>query len=1072
MRLTVRRKSEVIPIPDIRERNDRPKDKQPKHQVTSTIQRQMVQKFVKELSDSAKQPDRSDSAEHTATEQVEAASREIVHEAFQLPRGFSHRTHYTESTERVQPEQPAPPHQRSAPARQRTENVRTRPDTAPHSTPAPTPQEQGHRAYIQQAAKAAATPPITPESPPERPAPAVPTSENVPRQKLQAPRQRTDDFRTRAETRAPQDIPAPTPQEQGRRAYIQQTIKTATTPPVTPELPQEYPTTPTTPTLENAPRQVSEMPRFHADDIRLRSGPESPQHMPTPAPQEQGRRTYIQQAAKATVTPPITPEVPREYPTAPAVPTLENAPRQVSETPRFRADDIRLRPESKTPRHMPPPAPQEQGRRAYVQKAAKDTTKTTVWESLPERPLISDVLPTEKSPRLRTENVRIRPDAQKPQSTSVPAPQEQGRRAYVRQAKKARAEKTSAQDIHTEPPEIRLVEDLPEHEPPRIREKPTITELRGEMPVEPTPEKAPNIRHIKQTGTWTPRAAEPSNRGVERPIREHTADAPTHDLPSIPQAQARQVFSEKQTQLSQNPSIESIYPSEPAAPISPQLPVSVATATTPKRQPVTAGSGKPSLPAPSVQPQAPIQAPPTEQLPTIREKAKPNAAPREKSRRGVSIRTKNTEQISAPKAQSKTSVSKIDTKRARKAATQDAQRKMLKKSNSRAARAAVAAAKKLGEAAAKAAKELIDALIALGGGTALFVVFSIVIVAGAFLASPIGILFADEQESEDTVPLATAIAEIQGEYHAELEELQNGDYVSIQIVGQAPDWREVVAVFASKVAGVEDGMDVFTLDDERVELLRQVFWDMCDITTETQDIDVPDSDPDDDVDESHTETAFTITITSKTAEQMRLEYSFTKYQNDALDILLENLGSLNVPMGSLNISQEDAIELLENLPDDLDPERKAVVETAVQLVGRVSYFWGGKSLTLGWDDRWGVPTEVTAAGSGSTGTIRPFGLDCSGFVDWTFYNATNGSYYPGRGGGAATQHSYCTNIAWSDAQPGDLVFYPDDSHVGIVGGRDADGNLLIVHCSGGANGVVITGSAGFTVVARPDCFTD
>ena len=425
-----------------------------------------------------------------------------------------------------------------------------------------------------------------------------------------------------------------------------------------------------------------------------------------------------------------------------------------------------------------------------------------------------------------------------------------------------------------------------------------------------------------------------------------------------------------------------------------------------------------------------------------------------------------------PKVPPKTSVSKIDTKRARKAATQDAQRKMLQKSNKRAARAAVAAAKKLGEAAAKAVKELIDALIALGGGTALFIVFSIVIVAGAFLASPLGILFADEQQADDTVPLATAIAEIQGEYHAELERLQNGDFVSVQIVGQAPDWREVVAVFASKTAGAEDGVDVFTLDEGRVELLRQVFWDMCEITTATQTVDVPDSDPDDDVDDSHTGIALTITITAKTAEQMRLEYGFSKYQNDALDVLLENLGSLNIPMGSLTISQEDAIELLENLPEDLDPERKAVVETAVQLVGRVSYFWGGKSLTLGWDDRWGVPTEVTAAGSGSTGTIRPFGLDCSGFVDWTFYNATDGSYYPGRGGGAATQHSYCTNIAWSDAQPGDLVFYPDDSHVGIVGGRDADGNLLIVHCSGGANGVVITGSAGFTAVARPDCFSD
>lgn len=78
----MRRISEVNTIPDIRERNDRPKDEQPKHQVTSTVQRQMVQKFVKELSDSAKQPDRSDSAERIATEQVETAARELSTKLF------------------------------------------------------------------------------------------------------------------------------------------------------------------------------------------------------------------------------------------------------------------------------------------------------------------------------------------------------------------------------------------------------------------------------------------------------------------------------------------------------------------------------------------------------------------------------------------------------------------------------------------------------------------------------------------------------------------------------------------------------------------------------------------------------------------------------------------------------------------------------------------------------------------------------------------------------------------------------------------------------------------------------
>ena len=844
--------TEVTTILDIRERNDHLKDKQPKHQAASTVQRQMVQKFVKELGDSAKQPDHSDSAERTATEQVETTAREIVHETVQLPRhAIQHpaRRESADSSANVQPEQPAQPHHAPESPRERTDAPRTRPDATP-----------------------------------------------------------------------PQSTPTPAPQEQARRAYVQQTAKEAA---------------------------------------------------PAPA---------------------ITPEQPCEQLAAPL---------------------------------------------------------------------------TENTPRQRTNDIRTRTEPKQPQSASTTTPQEQGRRAYVQRAKKSRAEKPSARDnLYTKQPEIRLADDLLEREPPPIREKPDILESRGQVQSEAAPAKPFAVRHVKQPDTWTPRSvAAPVMRGREQSVRERSAVTSAHDLPSVPQEQARQTFVEKQAQLSQNPSIESIYPSEPAAPILPQPPVSDAPVITPESQPVTAGSSKPASPAPR-----PVQ-PPAEQPPAIREKPKPNAAPRERPPRGVNIRTRDTEQISAPKAAPKASASKTATKRARKAATQDAQRKMLKKSNNRATRAVVAAAKKLAEADAKAVKELISALASLGGGTALFIVFSIVIVAGAFLASPLGILFADEQESDDTVPLATAIAEIQGEYHAELERLQNGDFASVQIVGQAPDWREVVAVFASKTAGAVDGVDVFTLDEERVELLRQVFWDMCEITTATQTVDVPDSDPDDDVDDGHTGIALTITITAKTAEQMRMEYSFTKYQNDALDILLENLGSLNIPMGSLTISQEDAIELLENLPDDLDPERKNVVETAVQLVGRVSYFWGGKSLTLGWDDRWGTPMEVTAAGSGSTGTIRPFGLDCSGFVDWSFYHATNCSYYPGRGGGAATQHSYCTNISWSDAQPGDLVFYPDDSHVGIVGGKDADGNLLIVHCSGGANGVVITGSAGFTSVARPDCFS-
>ena len=129
----------------------------------------------------------------------------------------------------------------------------------------------------------------------------------------------------------------------------------------------------------------------------------------------------------------------------------------------------------------------------------------------------------------------------------------------------------------------------------------------------------------------------------------------------------------------------------------------------------------------------------------------------------------------------------------------------------------------------------------------------------------------------------------------------------------------------------------------------------------------------------------------------------------------------------------DTAALLRDLPEGLSPEREAVVRSACSLVGKVNYFWGGKSLVIGWDARWGELRLVTAAGSSTTGTYRPYGMDCSGFVDWVFYNATGGQYIIGHGGGATMQHNYCTDISWSDAQPGDLVFYPDNSHVGIVG---------------------------------------
>ena len=391
----------------------------------------------------------------------------------------------------------------------------------------------------------------------------------------------------------------------------------------------------------------------------------------------------------------------------------------------------------------------------------------------------------------------------------------------------------------------------------------------------------------------------------------------------------------------------------------------------------------------------------------------------------------------------------------------------------KAAKTAKEAGKKVLRAIAAAAEKL-AAAIGAGGAAAVSVVVVILLV-GMLFASPLGILFAGEDTGTE-IKIPDAVATLNGEFTDEIYRIMEDhpyDELDMQEGMEAAmlqNWRNVLAVYAVKVSTDEEhGLDVMTMDEEKLQLLREIFFDAnkleYELTTRTVD--------------GERITTLHISVQIKDAMQMADEYGFTDQQREMLeellkpdydDIFLSLIG--NYQPGGAPIGPVDISDIQGTLPDDLDPLRESIVLTAYQLLGKVTYFWGGKSLVLGWDSRWGTPTTVTAPGSGSTGKVLPFGLDCSGFVDWTFYNATNGAYLPGRGGGAASQHGYCTNIAWSDALPGDLVFYADDSHVGIVCGYDSVGNLLVIHCSGGQNGVVVTGREGFAVAARPDLFTD
>ena len=372
-----------------------------------------------------------------------------------------------------------------------------------------------------------------------------------------------------------------------------------------------------------------------------------------------------------------------------------------------------------------------------------------------------------------------------------------------------------------------------------------------------------------------------------------------------------------------------------------------------------------------------------------------------------------------------------------------------------------------------AARSLIAVLMA-GGSTVVSLVLIICLI-GLLIASPFGIFFSGE-DSGTGYTMPEAVSMLNSEFSAKIEQIKAEnpyDELDMDNAGSAAmisNWRDVLAVYAVRTTTDNASPDeVATLTEGKMEILREIFWDMNAISYHLETVSGGE-------DEGDT-VILRITVTVKDYLQMADEYRFNADQRKLLEELMqpeyqELFAALTGSYQDIELSPDEVAKIMENLPADLSEARREVVLTAYQLLGRVHYFWGGKSLVIGWDSRWGMPMEVTAEGSSTTGTVRPFGLDCSGMVDWVFYNQSGGQYVIGHGGGATAQHSYCTPIAWSDAQPGDLVFYPGDSHVGIVCGFDSGGNIMIIHCASGANNVVVTGKIGFTSIGRPEYFAD
>lgn len=224
------------------------------------------------------------------------------------------------------------------------------------------------------------------------------------------------------------------------------------------------------------------------------------------------------------------------------------------------------------------------------------------------------------------------------------------------------------------------------------------------------------------------------------------------------------------------------------------------------------------------------------------------------------------------------------------------------------ARAAAQAAKATAEtikAAAKAAAAAVKAIItgtkaliaaiAAGGWIAVIVIIVVCVIA-LIVGSCFGIFFSG-QDNGTGQTIQTVVQEINAEYQAKIDEIKAANtYDALVMTGCPADWKDVLAVYAVKMNNDSDNpQEVAIMDDSKKEQLREIFWQMNEISSRTESKTEAASEPasngqgsSSEAQQSVTRTYLYITVSHKTTDEMADMYNFSDDQKKQLSELLED----------------------------------------------------------------------------------------------------------------------------------------------------------------------------------------
>ena len=187
------------------------------------------------------------------------------------------------------------------------------------------------------------------------------------------------------------------------------------------------------------------------------------------------------------------------------------------------------------------------------------------------------------------------------------------------------------------------------------------------------------------------------------------------------------------------------------------------------------------------------------------------------------------------------------------------------------------------KAAIAAAKALATALLA--GGWVVVMVAVVICLIGLLVGSCFGIFFSGEDTGAGQT-IRTAIAQVNQEYQERLEEIQaRHPHDTVEITGSQAVWKEVLAVYAVQTTTDPEGQDVASMDEEKLGLLAEVFWEMNQLSANVETRTETTQNEDGEAVKSEI-TVLVISVSHKTAQEMAEQLGFNADQKEQLQELL------------------------------------------------------------------------------------------------------------------------------------------------------------------------------------------